>query len=159
MTIGENIKKARGRLKQAELAERLGVDVSTISRWENDRHLPNGILMKQVANALCTTTDFLYGKTDNPSPVSENLRQRVIELADSSWSDNMPNQISAGFNGTHYEIYDGNTNQTIRIPNDPEGRKIFLEFMNRTLNFHQPIVSNTINGDNNTNNKLGVDNN
>ncbi len=154
---GERIRfmrKQKG-LTQEELAHLINRSSNQVARWERGEVKLKTETITDIARVLNTSSSYLLGETDNP----DELAQQVIELADSSWGDNMPNQISAGFNGTHYEIYDGNTNQTIRIPNDTEGRKIFLEFMNRTLNFHQPIVSNTITGDNNTNNKLGVVNN
>ena len=73
MSIGSNIKKARGHIKQSELAEMLNVDVSTISRWENDRNIPNGKILKQIADVLKTTTDYLSGETNSPVPVNIGL--------------------------------------------------------------------------------------
>lgn len=75
MSIGSNIKKARGRIKQAELAEMLDVDVSTISRWENDKNIPNSKVLKQIADVLKTTTAFLSGETNLNIPVTLNIPQ------------------------------------------------------------------------------------
>lgn len=53
MSTGELIRSARSRagLSQAELAERLGMPVSSIARWETDRVEPGFSTLRRVLQA------------------------------------------------------------------------------------------------------------
>lgn len=61
MTIGESIRYHRKRLNltQLELAERIGVSVQAISKWETNTGLPDISMAVPLARALGTTTDEL----------------------------------------------------------------------------------------------------
>ncbi len=61
MTIGESIRHHRKRLglTQLELAERIGVSVQAISKWETNTGLPDIAMAVPLARALGTTTDEL----------------------------------------------------------------------------------------------------
>lgn len=61
MTIGESIRHHRKRLglTQLELAERVGVSVQAISKWETNTGLPDIAIVVPLARALGTTTDEL----------------------------------------------------------------------------------------------------
>lgn len=63
------MKQLRGDLglSQVEVAEKVGVAPSTISGIETGAQGISGIAEK-LATALGTTTDYLYGLTDNPLP-------------------------------------------------------------------------------------------
>ena len=167
MEIKERIKQVRksASLSQQELAKKLGMSFMTIRRWESGEISPRLDEIQKISTVLNTPMEYLIGLTQRNSvdvPIKlkdDTSYQKVIALADSSWDDNSHQPISVGFNGNHYEIYDGNTNQTIRIPNDPEGIRLVRDFTDRILNFRQPVVSNTINGDNNSGNQIGVVNN
>ena len=56
-----NFKKARliAGLTQADLAEKLGVSVPTIRKWEYGKGLPRAKRINSVANALNTTAEKL----------------------------------------------------------------------------------------------------
>lgn len=65
ITIGQRIREAREslRLTQQQLADRLGVDQSTVSGWErDDKRRPARDLMPVVARALGRTTAWLEGR-------------------------------------------------------------------------------------------------
>lgn len=66
MTIGESIRHHRKRLglTQLELAERVGVSVQAISKWETNTGLPDIAMAVPLARVLGTTTDELlqYGQ-------------------------------------------------------------------------------------------------
>ena len=51
MTFGEKLKNLRGQngITQDELAEKLYVTRTAVSKWENDRGLPTIDTMKQIA--------------------------------------------------------------------------------------------------------------
>lgn len=62
MTIGENIKKAReaAGLTQKELAEKLGISVAMISRWEKGTRNPKMSTLTKIADAIgCDPVIFL----------------------------------------------------------------------------------------------------
>ena len=61
MTIGKSIRHHRKRLglTQLELAERVGVSVQAISKWETNTGLPDIAMAVPLARALGTTTDEL----------------------------------------------------------------------------------------------------
>lgn len=55
-------------LTQRQLAERLGMSQPQYNRYEQGyRDLPTDILIR-LADMYDTTTDFLLGRTDDPSP-------------------------------------------------------------------------------------------
>ena len=66
MSIGENIKQYRGAMKQAELAEKLGVTTTTISRWENGQNIPSGEMLKKIAEILSTDISCLTNEKNEP---------------------------------------------------------------------------------------------
>ena len=68
MLTGDRIKELRLRLglSQSELGDRVDTDSTTISRWETNRVRVSQKYLVKLANALCTSTDYLLGDTDDP---------------------------------------------------------------------------------------------
>jgi transcriptional regulator with XRE-family HTH domain len=68
-TLGERLlilRRRRG-LTQKELAQAAGLNTNTVSRLEQgDLHDLGGQSVAKLAQALCTTTDFLLGLSENP---------------------------------------------------------------------------------------------
>ena len=56
-----NIREARiaKGLTQKDLARRMGVDRSTVTKWENDQSNPKVAALSKLADALGVTTDEL----------------------------------------------------------------------------------------------------
>ena len=63
------------RLSQAALGQRVGVSKSTISGIERGAQGISGIA-DRLAKVLGTTTDYLYGLTDNPLPPNEDAEEQ-----------------------------------------------------------------------------------
>ncbi|EUJ35947.1 DNA-binding protein [Listeria weihenstephanensis FSL R9-0317] len=61
MNFGEKLISLRKKhqLTQKQLAEKIGVTSSTISKYENDNHRPPIFILAKLADELGTTTDFL----------------------------------------------------------------------------------------------------
>lgn len=61
MNFGEKLVSLRKkhRLTQKQLAEKIGVTPSTVSKYENDNHRPPIFILAKLADELGTTTDFL----------------------------------------------------------------------------------------------------
>lgn len=59
------------KLSQEELAKKINTTKGTISNYENEHSTPSNEVLKDLANVLNTTTDYLLGRTDNPNPPGE----------------------------------------------------------------------------------------
>lgn len=95
--VGKRIAYLRSKrgFSQVELAKKLNVSPSTIAMWETgDREIKSSTLVK-LADFFDTTTEFLTGRTDDPSPSDplkksknlafygggENLTEEELEVA------------------------------------------------------------------------------
>mgnify|MGYP002868473520 CR=1 FL=1 len=78
MSIGENIKEYRGTIKQSDFAEKLGVNVTTVSRWENDQNTPNGEMIQKIADVLGIDTECLL-KQKSTTPKIKELSERSLK--------------------------------------------------------------------------------
>ena len=149
MSIGDNIKKARGHIRQEDLAEMLDVSTVTISRWENNINTPNANMLRKIARVLNTSVDSLTSSCDDINALADNLSNEDID---------MKHPIFGGVAGNMFIIDTGE--QKFYFPNDEEGRKMFMAVLTAGIKgMNHPVVSNSINGDNNNGNKLGVINN
>lgn len=58
-------------LKQTELANKLGVQSSAISKYENGQLEISNELLVKIADIFSVSTDYLLGRTDDPLPVRD----------------------------------------------------------------------------------------
>ncbi|QRG65285.1 helix-turn-helix domain-containing protein [Brevibacillus choshinensis] len=83
MSLGSRLKTKRKQLKftQVDVAKRLGIDNTTVSKWESDTYEPDIDTLKKLADLYQTTTDFLSGKEplslNNPSASNDNEDSRM----------------------------------------------------------------------------------
>ncbi len=65
MDIGKNLYDLRKKngITQETLAFEMGVSVAAVSKWENDKALPDIIMLCQLADFYQVTTDELLGRT------------------------------------------------------------------------------------------------
>ncbi|MBQ8821884.1 MAG: response regulator [Lachnospiraceae bacterium] len=65
MDIGKNLYDLRKKngITQETLAFEMGVSVAAVSKWENDKALPDIIMLCQLADFFHVTTDELLGRT------------------------------------------------------------------------------------------------
>lgn len=136
MSIGENIKKARGRIKQSELAEMLNVDVSTVSRWENGKNIPSSKVLQNIANALNTTVAYLSGETDNPERIivsKQQQREQLLQLGEKigDLDTDMQSPMKAGITDDAYVIRIGEVDYL--IPKDKDGKRLFYSVLQQSL--------------------------
>ena len=115
MDIGERLRELRkGRYSQEELGHLLHVHNNTISKWENGEMEPRSKKIKELARVLDTTTAYLLGDTDDPSPAHD-----VREEPE-------PSTVEKRNNG--YLIYkDGE--RLVELPPTPEGYALIEKFM------------------------------
>ena len=68
-----NIKAIRQKRKitQVDLAKKINVKQETISAYESDKALPSADVLVKIANYLNTSVDYLLGRIEDDSPLSE----------------------------------------------------------------------------------------
>ena len=78
MTFGEKLKKARteAQLTQEELAEKLFVSRTAISKWESDRGYPNIESLKAIAKFFSVTVDELLSNDEVLTIAEEDSKQK-----------------------------------------------------------------------------------
>ena len=54
------------KMRQRELAKKIGITEQSISRYINNKRVPDAIVCDKIAKALGVTVDFLLGKENNP---------------------------------------------------------------------------------------------
>ena len=88
MGLAENIKNARKALKmsQDELADAIGANRVTISRYETGSYLPSVPALQRLAEALQTTPSQLTGEEEPSTDVPKTKEARII----SAGIDKMP---------------------------------------------------------------------
>ncbi|WP_289730658.1 helix-turn-helix domain-containing protein [Bacillus velezensis] len=63
------------KLTQTELAEKVKTTKGTISNYENGHSTPSNEMLRDLADALDTTTDYLLGRVDNHSSVTKDASE------------------------------------------------------------------------------------
>lgn len=58
-------KRKENKLTQQEFADKIGVSLMSVVRWENGSRVPSMLLMSKIAEALNTTVGYLMGIEDN----------------------------------------------------------------------------------------------
>lgn len=82
------LRKKNG-LSQKELAERLSISTSAVSKWENGKNLPDMMILSNIADILQVSCDELHNpektleKLDNPE-----FQKRNVEEGDKENTDN-----------------------------------------------------------------------
>ncbi|MCL6558540.1 MAG: helix-turn-helix domain-containing protein [Firmicutes bacterium] len=60
--------RKRKNLSQTEFAKRLGVGRSTVAMWETADREPDAATIQRIADFFNVSTDYLLGRTDDPTP-------------------------------------------------------------------------------------------
>lgn len=79
--FGERLKQLRESLglSQRELARLVGISPPNISRYESGKITPTEDVIRQIAEKLSVSTDYLLGLTDDPTPKSGELPEFLKE--------------------------------------------------------------------------------
>lgn len=83
--------EAKG-IKQKELAEAVGISDRAIRDYQKGESIPNGDHLALLVQALDTTVDYLYGRSDDPYP---NLHLNEDERAFILWRRSFPGEPAA----------------------------------------------------------------
>lgn len=81
LTFGQKLREARKRagLTQEELAEKLAVSRQAVTKWENDKGLPDAENWKTLSRLLNVSIDYLL---DNGEPLDLCVTREEIKLSD-----------------------------------------------------------------------------
>jgi transcriptional regulator with XRE-family HTH domain len=81
INLSEQIKTIRERehLKQKDIAEKIGVSIQTVGRWERGERSPDAAGLQSLAAALNTSVAYLLGETDDPAPPVAFTKNDYIE--------------------------------------------------------------------------------
>lgn len=106
--VPERIKALRERkgFTQDDLAERLGMNRANISNYERGiiTNIPADVLQK-MADLFDTTTDYLLGRTDDPSPFALTAKnERDIAKDLERIMSNLENKEAMAFYGDEMEL-------------------------------------------------------
>jgi len=78
MSFGKRIKRLREDkgVRQEDIGKMFNVSKSAVSQWENDIRTPDMDIIIKLADYFDVSTDYLLGRTDDPSPKQDD-RQHV----------------------------------------------------------------------------------
>lgn len=98
ITFGQRLKALREKreLSQGELGKRFTLSQSTIAYYELNKKQPNQDTLNKMADFFEVTTDYLLGRTDNPSQtLSEEARELIdnLELTDAEIRNKFPFEV------------------------------------------------------------------
>jgi len=81
MTLGARLRERREKFNKTQLdaARELGISNVQLSRYESDDRRPDPNMLIRFAAYYRTTTDYLLGRTDDPSPAGESGLRTVPE--------------------------------------------------------------------------------
>lgn len=135
MDFAERIKRQRKKmgLNQEELAERLGVSITTIRRWEWGARMPNTEILPKLAEILGTTVSYLMGfNSDAPTPTPD----LVTSTLDKKEEDNhTQSQIKTEDKGIFRYTFENG--EKLELPAMPEFTGLFERMVaKRLLNNH-----------------------
>lgn len=82
-------------LSQIELARVVGVERGSIWSWESGGKIPRQPTLLRLASALQTTTDYLLGATDDPTPRLHHVQAPLPHPDRPPWADELLSEIRA----------------------------------------------------------------
>lgn len=80
--IGQRLKSMRGSRTQQEIADKLGVSRARYSHYETGRVEPDNDLLAKMATVLNCTSDYLIGKSDEPTLTESQYNEALVEYED-----------------------------------------------------------------------------
>ena len=71
-------KRKENKLTQQEFADKIGVSLMSVVRWENGSRVPNMLIMSKIAEALNTTVGYLMGIEESaPVQTTEPIKRTI----------------------------------------------------------------------------------
>ncbi len=129
MELKDKIKNLRkGKYFQEELAALLKVSYVTVSRWENGTMTPTMRYIPKLAEALGTTSSYLLGDTNDPTPTSD-----LVTSAPDKKEENVQSQSQTKTEDKGMLTYELGNGRKLQVPNTPETAAQFWSIVNRLV--------------------------
>ena len=90
----KSLRKSKGNMSQADLANALGVSQQAVGRWEKNLNMPDNSLWVKIADYFHVSTDYLFGRETGLFELNEKARVPVI------------GSVRCGAGGPAYEYID-----------------------------------------------------
>ena len=119
MSTGERIRKLREakHMRQSDLAELLGNDGNTISRWERGVIGIGSAYIMKLAEVFDTTADYLLGKTDDPEPHTIHIQHEP------------PSERAVVERNRNMLTYTRTDGSRVELPDTDKGYELFREIL------------------------------
>ncbi|MBU7318209.1 helix-turn-helix domain-containing protein [Paenibacillus oleatilyticus] len=80
MTFGERLKQSRNRkqMTQEQVAQKIGIDFTTISKYENDRSQPDNEVLQKLAQLYGVSIDWLLVGSLNEPGDKKKINRLII---------------------------------------------------------------------------------
>jgi transcriptional regulator with XRE-family HTH domain len=94
VSFGKRLKEARGakKLTQEEAAKKLGIDHTTISKYENNKSEPDNETLQRLAELYGVSISYLYGE-NNKRQEENDYKRRLNEEFDKLSKINQENLL------------------------------------------------------------------
>ncbi|MBQ3401981.1 MAG: helix-turn-helix domain-containing protein [Synergistaceae bacterium] len=121
MGISTNIRilRKRAKLTQIELAEKLGISIATLRRWEAGETAPNGTRIIELANLLGISPDDIVSETE---PAVQPGRALITLPADERSNGML--------------VFEGEGTR-IELPPTDKGYELFRKLVENLINQHK----------------------
>lgn len=97
MKMGDRIRTLREErgIRQIDLAEHLGVALTTVSGWETNNRVPRIEVLEKIADFFGVTPNFLLGEDDNLSKLEADFPEgvRLIRRANNEMTESQKKQL------------------------------------------------------------------
>jgi transcriptional regulator with XRE-family HTH domain len=82
LSVGQKIKYHRKKLGLSlrTLAIKVKISPAMLSRYENDKCLPNALIIRELAKALKTTGDYLLGSDHREMSIQDSEELHVVRI-------------------------------------------------------------------------------
>ena len=138
-TIAGRIKIGRStsKMTQQELADKIGVSLVTISRWENPNsgRCPNTLMLNKIADALGISAGYLFGLESDPA----NIEPWQLQQRDNNAKSLMENKQSE--KKQNMAVITLENGRKVEAPATPEGYAFLERVLAMPLVGQSPAVA------------------
>lgn len=127
------LRKERG-LTQKDFAEKLGVSIDSVRRWEQGKRSPDVEILSNIARVLSTTVSYISGETDNPDRPQDDSNGTLPHAIKEKIDNDMSFIKRGDFIGNGRVLfYHGDDGKQFVIPATEQNQEWFREVMGNAI--------------------------